>query len=143
MLRDHALLNPALLAQLAGAGHTDLVVVADAGLPLPRGVPVVDLSLVPGTPSFADTTSAILSALAVESAVIAAESAGQPAEAQLAALLDGLPVNVVSHAQLKELSQQAHVIVRTGECSPYANVALVAGTAFKATEPLSSVQIRK
>ncbi|HEY1617444.1 MAG TPA: D-ribose pyranase [Streptosporangiaceae bacterium] len=130
MLRYHALLNPALLAHLAGAGHTDLVVIADAGLPLPPGVPVVDLSLVPGTPSFAGTATAVLAALAVESAVIAAESAGNPAEEQLAALLDGLPVEVVSHARLQELSRQARVIVRTGECTPYANVVLIAGVTF-------------
>lgn len=130
MLRDHRLLNPALLAHLAGAGHTDLVIVADAGLALPPGVPVVDLSLVPGTPSFSVTVRAVLGALAVESAVIAAESTGTPAETQLAELLAGLPVEVIRHDRIRELARRARVIVRTGECSPYANVALVAGVTF-------------
>lgn len=130
MLRDHSLLNPDLLAHLAAAGHTDVVVIADAGLPLPPGVPVVDLSLVPGTPSFADTARAVIAALAVESAVIAEESQRHPVSATLTGLLAGIPVKVASHEELKLLSRRARVVVRTGECSPFANVALIAGVTF-------------
>lgn len=130
MLRDHQILNPALLGALAGAGHTDVVVVADAGLPLPPGVPVVDLSLVPGVPSFAAVMEAVLASLAVEEVVVATQSAGSPAGATLERLCADLPTRAVDHEELKALSRQARVIVRTGECTPYANAALVAGVAF-------------
>ena len=36
----------------------------------------------------------------------------------------------VSHEDFKRLTQQARVMVRTGECTPYANVILVAGVTF-------------
>ena len=43
-----------------------------------------------------------------------------------------LPVTpqTVSHDEFKRLTQQARVMVRTGECTPYANVILVAGVTF-------------
>ena len=43
-----------------------------------------------------------------------------------------LPVTpqAVSHEDFKRLTQQARVMVRTGECTPYANVILVAGVTF-------------
>lgn len=130
MLRDHQILNPELLSALAGAGHTDLVVVADAGLPVPAGAAVIDLSLVPGVPSFAAVLEAVLASLVVEEVVVAAQSADSPAGATLARLCAGLPTRTVDHEELKALSRQARVIVRTGECTPYANAALVAGVAF-------------
>lgn len=130
MLRDRRILNPALLAELARAGHTDLVVVADAGLPLPAGVPVVDLSLVPNVPRFADVLAAVLDALVVESAVLAEESRHSPIDETLEPLLADLPVKRLSHEDFKHLTRTAHLIVRTGECTPFANVALVAGVPF-------------
>jgi len=130
VLHDHAILNPALLYYLASAGHTDVVVVADAGLPLPAGVPVVDLSLVSGTPSFLETVEAILATLAVQSAFVAKELKDDPNRRQLDQLLDGITVESISHEDLRGMIPTAHVIVRTGECTPFANVALIAGVTF-------------
>jgi D-ribose pyranase len=36
----------------------------------------------------------------------------------------------VTHDEFKQLSKGARAIVRTGECSPYANIILVAGVVF-------------
>lgn len=130
MLRDNRILNPALLYHLASAGHTDVVVIADAGLPLPAGARIVDLSLVPGIPTFMETVEVIMAALAVEGAVVACESRSHRSGKQLDELLDGIPIESVSHEDFKRLISTAHVVVRTGECSPYANVALIAGVTF-------------
>ncbi len=130
MLHDQQILNPRLLAGLAAAGHTDLVVVCDAGLPLPAGVPLVDLSLVPNTPRFGETLAAVRAALVVESAVIAAESRDGAIAETIERLLSGLRVDLLPHEEFKALIRGARLIVRTGECTPYANVALVAGVTF-------------
>lgn len=34
------------------------------------------------------------------------------------------------HQILKSLTRTAHAVIRTGECTPYANVALIAGVPF-------------
>jgi len=39
-------------------------------------------------------------------------------------------VELVSHEELKRLSQKAAAVVRTGEFTPYANVILYSGVVF-------------
>lgn len=129
-MSDVAILNPRLLAVLAGAGHTDLVVVADAGLAVPRGVEVVDLSLVPGVPSLLQVLDAVLAVLKVESAVLALETKDQPLHRRLASRLQHLDVLEIPHEEFKRRVAEARAIVRSGECTPYANVGLVAGVTF-------------
>lgn len=129
MLREHRLLNPALVAALARAGHGELIVVADAGLPL-GDRPVIDISFVPGIPSFLDVARAVRSALCAEAALLAEESRAQPGYPELAKLLHPLPIEHISHQQFKARIQRANVIVRTGECTPFSNVVFVAGTTF-------------
>lgn len=130
MLREVAILNPRLLAMLAGAGHTDLIVIADAGLPLPPGVEVIDLSLVSGVPSFLQVLDAVRQVLAVESAVLARETRPRVLYGELASRLKGLPVEEVSHDEFEARLIKARGVIRTGETTPYANLGLVAGVTF-------------
>jgi D-ribose pyranase len=37
---------------------------------------------------------------------------------------------MVSHEEFKRLVARAKGVIRTGECTPYANIALVAGVTF-------------
>jgi D-ribose pyranase len=130
LLRDVAILNPRLLALLAGVGHTDLIVIADAGLSIPPGVEVVDLSLVPGIPSFLQVLDAVRPALAIESALMASETRDQPIHWELAPRLEWLEIQEVPHEEFKRRVAGARAVIRTGECTPYANVGLVAGVIF-------------
>lgn len=125
-------MNPQLIQAIAAMGHTDLLVVADAGLPVPKGVAVVDLSLIRGIPTFVDTLRAICEELVVEGYILAEEMEGKsPAlYAQTRSLLGDLPCETMTHDELKRLSQKASVIVRTGETTSYANVILRAGVNF-------------
>jgi D-ribose pyranase len=130
LLREVAILNPRLLALLAGAGHTDLIVIADAGLPIPSGLEVIDLSLVSGVPSFLQVVDAVRQVLAVESALLARETHGQALYGELAARLKGLPIEEVSHEEFKAGLSKARGVIRTGETTPYANLGLIAGVTF-------------
>jgi len=129
MLANHDLLNPLMLQALAGAGHGDLVVVADAGLPL-MGCASIDLSLTPGVPSFLEVARVVRRALCAESAIIANESQLQPFHDDLLSLIAPLPIEYIPHDGFKARMGAAAVIIRTGECVPYSNVAFVAGTTF-------------
>ena len=130
MLKRVPLLNPRLLALLAGAGHTDLIVIADAGLPIPPGVEVIDLSLVPGMPPFLQVFDAVRQQFVHERAIVARETRDQPLFSALASRLEGIPVDELSHEEFKQRTQTARGIIRTGECTPYANVGLIAGVSF-------------
>jgi len=130
VLKQVAILNPRLLAVLAGAGHTDLIVIADAGLPLPAGVEVVDLSLVPGVPSFLQVVDAVRGLLQFERVILARETREQPLLGQLGPRLDGIPTDEIPHEEFKQRTRGARAIIRTGECTPYANLGLLAGVTF-------------
>ena len=44
--------------------------------------------------------------------------------------LDGVEVELVSHEELKAMSQKAVAVIRTGEFTPYANIILKSGVVF-------------
>ena len=129
-MKRTALLHAELSHAIATLGHGDMLVIGDVGLPIPNGPRRIDLALTPGIPAVADVLRVVLTELQVEKAVIATE-----AVERAQGLLPGwcqLPVTpqAVSHEDFKRLTQQARVMVRTGECTPYANVILVAGVTF-------------
>lgn len=132
-MRRHGLLHAELNRVVAAMGHTDTLVIGDAGLPVPPGVPCIDLAVLPGLPSFAAVFEAIYAELAVERVTMASEiHEKNQALVELSARLrhDGVGADEVSHEELKRLSARAVAIVRTGETSPYANVILHAGVTF-------------
>lgn len=127
----HGILNGPLAGALARLGHTHQVVIADAGLPLPYGVPgctVVDLALVAGIPRFEQVLDAVLDAIVVERAEAALESTSQPALAWIAGRIDNL--TLISHEELKARLPQTQLVIRTGESTPFANVILHCGVPF-------------
>lgn len=132
-MKRSPLLHAELSQVIASMGHGDLLVIGDAGLPIPDGPRRIDLAVTRGVPRFADVLGAVLSELQVERAVIAREACvadGAQQSPEWCAPLLPLVVEQVSHAQLKQLCREAKAIVRTGECTPYMNVLLYAGVVF-------------
>ncbi len=135
-MKKTRLLNTAVSRVIAALGHGDMILIADAGMPRPLHAPdveIIDLALTAGTPTFAEVLDAVLSEMQVQSHVVAQEML----DGQLAPLASlnqsaGLTGErqVVSHEALKAMSQHARAFIRTGECTPYANVMLVAGVTF-------------
>lgn len=126
-------LNRDIAGVLARMGHTDAIVVADCGLPIPPGVPCIDLTLRLGVPGFAEVLETLLADFQAERAVFASEAQG--ANAQVTARADalaaeGVQVAYVPHADFKALTREAKAIIRTGEARPYANVILYSGVIF-------------
>ena len=128
-MKKSGIINPALCRAIASLGHTDSIVICDAGLPIPEGVERIDLSLVRDVPSFNQVFHAIIKELQVEQAVVAEEAISQnPRVAEVVTeALGEDKVEFVSHSKLKELTESAKAVVRTGEFKPYANVILYSG----------------
>ena len=129
-MKKSGILNSALSGALAELGHTHRVVVADCGMPRPRGVPVIDLALTFGIPTFEHVIAALAPELVVEH-VTAAREATTTNPAVLALLTDhvGVP-QLVSHEELKAESATAQLFVRTGEATAHANAILHCGVPF-------------
>ncbi|WP_434606628.1 D-ribose pyranase [Pseudomonas sp. D2-30] len=134
-MKKTPLLNIALSRLVASLGHGDKVVIGDAGLPVPPHVELIDLALTHGVPDFVSTLNVLLSEMQVESHVLAQEIIDKQPSAL--ATLEALHAEgalgaraLVSHEQFKVLTREARAVIRTGECSPYCNVVLIAGVTF-------------
>lgn len=55
--------------------HTDTIVIADIGLPVPPGVPKIDLALKLGVPSFQELVEIISEDMVIEKVIVAEELA--------------------------------------------------------------------
>ena len=117
---------------IAGLGHTDTLVVADAGLPIPRETLRIDLALTAGIPTFCDTLRVVLEEMCLEQAIVADEMLEVSPHVYEATkeLLGDVPVETMSHLMFKEQTRSARAAIRTGEFTPYANVILVSGVVF-------------
>src|SRR5438105_8844475 len=97
------LLHAELSEVIARLGHGDLLVIGDAGLPIPDGPRRIDLALTANVPRFHEVLAAVLSEMAVESAVIADELApnNPGVHAELCRQLGPVPVSTMSHDDFK------------------------------------------
>jgi D-ribose pyranase len=132
-MKKSPLINQPLSNVIAGLGHLDTLVIADAGLPIPPSTQRIDLAVTRGIPSFLDVLQAVLTELKVQSVIIADELK-ENSPLMYRQLLDifgeGVPIESVPHEQFKQYTRTARAVVRTGEFTPYANVILVAGVVF-------------
>ena len=134
MRKTATTINPALSRVISESGHTDLLVVTDAGLPIPPSSERIDLAYRPGAPAFLDVLDTVLAELVVEGATVSAEVAEKSPEV-LEALRErfagmGFEIELIPHVEFKKLTHQARAFVRSGEFTPYANVILHAGVAY-------------
>jgi len=114
-MKKTPLLNIALSQLIASLGHGDSIVIGDAGLPVPPGVPLIDLALTRGVPGFIDTLQTVLTEMQVEHHILATELSQR--SPQLAAQVTqlGLPgQQLLSHEDLKLRTRQAKAVIRTG-----------------------------
>ncbi len=126
------ILNAQLAGVIVGLGHRDRIVVTDAGLPLPRAVPVLDLSVVENRPRLVEVLGPVLNEMKVDTAYCADRfaDASPGVYAQVVKLLDGIELRPIPQADLEEMMATAKLVVRTGEFSHFANLVLVAGVTF-------------
>ncbi|MGQ0286529.1 D-ribose pyranase [Pasteurellaceae bacterium 22721_9_1] len=139
-MKKSAVLNAPLSQVIATLGHTDSLTICDAGLPIPSSVKRIDLALTAGVPTFLQTLETVLTEMFVERVIIA-EEIKQKNPQILTALLaqfsrleqeqgNKIQVEYVSHQVFKQYTHSSKAIVRTGECSAYANVILYSGVPF-------------
>ncbi|WCK56291.1 D-ribose pyranase [Aneurinibacillus sp. Ricciae_BoGa-3] len=131
-MKRSGILNPQLSRVIAETGHTDLLVVTDAGLPIPQEIERVDLSLVQGKPAFLDVLREVVTELEVEKIILAEETEkiSPNMYRDIVNLLPGIPIETMPHEAFKEKTKQAKAAIRSGEFTSYANVILVAGVVY-------------
>lgn len=129
-MKKTGILNSHLAKLADDLGHTDQVCIGDLGLPVPNGIPKIDLSLTSGIPSFQEVLDIYLENILVEKVILAEEikEANSDQLSRLLAKLDNsVNIEYVSHNHLKQMSQDVKAVIRTGENTPYSNIILQSG----------------
>ncbi|MBC4283845.1 D-ribose pyranase [Klebsiella pneumoniae] len=139
-MKKGTVLNADISAVISRLGHTDTLVVCDAGLPVPRSSTRVDMALTQGVPSFMQVLEVVTTEMQVEAAVIAEEikTHNPQLHATLLTHLEQLQqhqgntieIRYTSHEQFKKQTADSQAVIRSGECSPFANIILCAGVTF-------------
>ncbi len=139
-MKNKFLINAPLSAVIARMGHTDAITLCDAGLPIPDGPERIDLALQQGTPDFLTVLKAMSSELEIERIVIAHEmkkvspaffvAFTKTVKAIGAKQRNPILVESVAHIDFKAMTKDSRAIVRSGECTYYANAIVYCGVAF-------------
>lgn len=124
---SRALLNPAVAALIRRVNHTQILLVADRGFPIPPDLETVDLSLTADLPTIPQVLAAVEPDLPLDRILLAAELAEAAPERWRLHQESGRHVEAVPHAELKRLAGFAVGCIRTGDSTPYANLLLVGG----------------
>jgi D-ribose pyranase len=132
IMKKTALLQSELSYTIATLGHMDMLVIADAGLPIPAETVRIDLALTKNVPGATQTLKVVLEEMKVERAILAEEVKDRNPTflAEVQEMLPGVPLEFMPHTEFKMRIAGARAVVRTGEFSPYANVILVSGVVF-------------
>jgi simple sugar transport system permease protein/D-ribose pyranase len=124
------LLNADLNHAIASLGHGDLMIVCDAGFPIPSDAWRIDLSITPDVPDLETVLSAISEAFIAEKVSYAAEMAenNPPLLEKVKRIFSASEHAPIPHQTiLNEMAAQAKVIVRTGAFDPWGNILLYSG----------------
>lgn len=137
MKRTH-LLNRHISTLIASLGHLDEITIADAGLPAPTGVNVIDLAVTKNVPDFWSVLDSVRSELVIEGYIIAEEST-EFVESKLEIEMDIwqqeqnrdlAKQKKLTHSDFKLRTAQSKAIIRTGTVTPFCNIILISGVAF-------------
>jgi D-ribose pyranase len=128
-MKKTALINSEISHVIASLGHTDMIVIADAGLPISAETHRIDLALTRGIPTFLDTLKVLMEEMHVEKALVSEEvkNVSPQIYASICSQLGDIPIEAIQHRDIKLLTGSAKAVTRTGEFAPYGNVILVSG----------------
>lgn len=133
-MKKGACLNSEISYVISQMGHFDQLTIGDVGLPVPREVRKIDLAVTFGTPEFLKVLDVVLGELKIQRAIIASEmrecNPGIYKKTVGRLIVEGAEVVEVSHDELKRRSAGSRAIIRTGECTAYANVILESNVSF-------------
>ena len=134
-MKKNGVINPKLMEAITGLYHYDTIMIADLGFPVPKGVQVIDLSLVKGIPSFQQVMRALFNECVFDEVWIDENMArwNKPLYQFVTESLSEQKINEVGFPELKELASKCKVIVKCGEFKPSANMVLQSFSGGKAS----------
>ena len=129
-MKEIGIVNRELSRILSAQGHGDLLMVVDAGFAIPADADVVDISLGENKPMVLEVLAELKKFYSVEKMILANQTKNvSPTlfDNITTSYGEKMEVEVIDHAELKELSKKVKAVIRTGDFTAYGNVILVSG----------------
>jgi D-ribose pyranase len=129
-MKEVGIVNRDIAAAISKQGHTDLLMVVDAGFAIPQEVDVIDISLGENKPMVLEVLTELRKFFSVEKMVMAnqTKNVSPTLFANISrAFGEGIPVETIDHSSIKEMSKTVKTVIRTGDFTAYGNVILVSG----------------
>jgi D-ribose pyranase len=130
-VKETGILNRDIAAELSKMGHTDRMLIADAGLAIPNSTKVIDVSLDVNVPTSVDVLKLILKHFSVEK-VIMSQATEDVSPSRKKEFLDcfgadaDMPCEAVPHPVFRdELTKEVKFAIRTGDFTANSNIILV------------------
>jgi simple sugar transport system permease protein/D-ribose pyranase len=129
-MKRSRILNAELSHAIASMGHGDLMIVCDAGFPIPRDAWRIDLAILPDLPDLATVLGVIAEDFVAEKVAYADTLPvhNAPLLATVKRIFPDAEHGMVPHESiLGGMAAKAKVIVRTGAFDPWGNILLYSG----------------
>lgn len=124
------ILNAELNHAIASMGHGDLMIVCDAGFPIPNEIWRIDLAVVQDIPDLETVLTAISQCFVAEKVAYATEMTvnNAPLWEKVKTIFADADHSTVAHSDiLGGVARSAKCIVRTGAFDPWGNILLYSG----------------
>ena len=129
-MQETGFLNREISYIISMMGHTDELIVCDAGFAIPLGVRTVDISLAKDKPTVLELLEELIKHFSVEKLVMAKETK-DVSPTRFNAIVGFFPkavsVETIPHTEFKQRSTNVKAVIRTGDFTAYSNVLLVSG----------------
>ena len=130
MLKKGKILNRALNNAIGLMGHTDVLLLTDAGYPVPSDAVCVDLAITQDMPGVMEILELLTTDFIYERCIVAEEQKlyNPLFHKRLVEHIDRCEVETVPHTDMiGKWRDAAKVVVRTGGLEPWGNIVLVSG----------------
>ncbi|MHC1772513.1 MAG: D-ribose pyranase [Flexilinea sp.] len=129
-MKRGAILNSGLINAIGCMGHTDLMMICDAGYPIPIDAWKVDLALTKDDPDIYKILTLIEKDLVVEKVIFAEEQEkyNSPLSSKVKNLFNYAELEKVPHTEvMTTLRAKVKIFIRSGSFEPWGNVILQSG----------------
>ncbi len=129
-MKEVGIINREIASAISKQGHSDLLMIVDAGFAIPKGVEVIDVSIAENKPMVLEVLAELSRFFSVEKMFMAIQTKETSPSlfANIASSFgDGVPIEIIDHTALKEMSKSVKTIIRSGDFTAYGNVILVSG----------------
>lgn len=128
-MKKAGILHPEISHLVASLGHTDMVVLADKGFPVPDQTKRINLGIASDLPTILQVMEVIESELSIDRIIVTEEMIDISPERYtlLRQLYPEVLFEKVTHLEFKALTKEAKGVIKTGDTCAYANMMIVSG----------------